>query len=144
MWYKRAESQKRFTFFDSGASLAGAFSGLLASAIGKLDGKLGQHGWRWIFWIEGAFTCLLAFAAFFLVADFPESSSWLKDGERSYVIMRLAEDQGASRIEEKVKVKSVLKAFKNWKMIPVPFMFFGPGVSGYGKNSAFANVTYPF
>jgi MFS family permease len=35
MWYKRPEAQKRFTFFFSSTSLAGAFGGLLASAIGK-------------------------------------------------------------------------------------------------------------
>lgn len=37
MWYKRAEAQKRFTFFFSSTSLAGAFGGLLASAIGKSE-----------------------------------------------------------------------------------------------------------
>lgn len=35
MWYKRSEAQKRFTFFFCSTSLAGAFGGLLASAIGK-------------------------------------------------------------------------------------------------------------
>ena len=35
MWYRRHEAQKRFTFFFSSTSLAGAFGGLLASAIGK-------------------------------------------------------------------------------------------------------------
>lgn len=35
MWYKRDESQKRYSLFFSSTSLAGAFGGLLASAIGK-------------------------------------------------------------------------------------------------------------
>lgn len=35
MWYKRAEAQKRYSLFFSSTSLAGAFGGLLASAIGK-------------------------------------------------------------------------------------------------------------
>lgn len=37
MWYKRGEAQKRFTFFFCSTSLAGAFGGLLASAIGKSE-----------------------------------------------------------------------------------------------------------
>lgn len=53
-WYKRKEAQKRFTFFYNSIQLAGAFSGLLASAIGLLDGKRGRPGWSWIFIIEGA------------------------------------------------------------------------------------------
>ena len=49
MWYKREEAQKGYSFFFSSTSLAGAFGGLLASAIGLMDGKGGYAGWRWIF-----------------------------------------------------------------------------------------------
>jgi len=41
MWYKRSEAQKRFSFFFGSTSLAGAFGGLLASAIGKMQGVKG-------------------------------------------------------------------------------------------------------
>ena len=54
MWYKREEAQKRFAFFYGSIQLAGAFGGLLASAIGLMDGERGYSGWRWIFIIEGA------------------------------------------------------------------------------------------
>jgi hypothetical protein len=33
--------------FYAGASLSGAFSGLLAFAISKMDGIGGLEGWRW-------------------------------------------------------------------------------------------------
>ena len=49
MWYKRSEAQKRYSFFFSSTTLAGGFGGLLASAIGKMDGLRGYRGWRWIF-----------------------------------------------------------------------------------------------
>ena len=52
MWYKRSEAQRRYSFFFGSTSLAGAFGGLLASAIGKMDGLRGYHGWRWIFILE--------------------------------------------------------------------------------------------
>jgi MFS family permease len=42
MWYKRHEAQKRYTFFFASTTLAGAFGGLLASAIGKMDGICGK------------------------------------------------------------------------------------------------------
>jgi MFS family permease len=48
-WYKRSEAQKRFTFFFGSTSLAGAFGGLLAYAISKLEGKAGLASWRWVF-----------------------------------------------------------------------------------------------
>lgn len=34
-------------FFYAAVSLAGAFSGLLAYAIQKMDGVAGLQGWRW-------------------------------------------------------------------------------------------------
>ena len=48
-WYKREEAQKRYTFFFSSTTMAGAFGGLLATAIGKMDGIGGYKAWRWVF-----------------------------------------------------------------------------------------------
>ena len=47
MWYKRNESQKRFSFFFVGCNLAGAFGGLIATGIGYMDGDRGYRAWRW-------------------------------------------------------------------------------------------------
>lgn len=49
MWYRREESQKRFTTFFLSTAFGGAFGGLLASGIGKMDGMQGKSAWRWIF-----------------------------------------------------------------------------------------------
>jgi MFS family permease len=49
MWYKRSEQHYRVALFFSAASLAGAFGGILAYAIGKMDGVGHYAGWRWIF-----------------------------------------------------------------------------------------------
>lgn len=58
-WYKRDEIQLRQAMFFSAASVAGAFSGLLAFAIGKMDGVAGLHGWQWIFILEGTWCCII-------------------------------------------------------------------------------------
>jgi MFS family permease len=47
IWYKRYEYQRRFAIFFSMASMAGAFSGLLAFAIEKMDGIAERSGWQW-------------------------------------------------------------------------------------------------
>ncbi|KAJ3552607.1 hypothetical protein NM688_g4063 [Phlebia brevispora] len=85
-WYKRSESQKRYSFFFSSTTLAGAFGGLLASAIGKMDGMRGYHGWRWVFILEGLFTAILGIIFFFLISDFPEEVKWLTPDERKIII----------------------------------------------------------
>jgi MFS family permease len=66
MWYKREEAQKRYSLFFSSTTLAGAFGGLLASAIGKMDGLRGYHGWRWIFILEGTLTTVVGIVFLFI------------------------------------------------------------------------------
>ena len=49
MWYPRHMLQARVGLFWGGATLAGAFSGLLAFGISFMDGVAGRAGWSWIF-----------------------------------------------------------------------------------------------
>lgn len=133
MFYKRLEAQKRFSFFFNAASLAGAFGGLLASAIGNMDGLRSYSAWRWIFILEGILTCILSAAAFFLVSDFPEDAKWLNANEREFVLSRLKADQGNSGLETPITWQGVVETFSDWKMIPGALMYFGPAVSAYGE-----------
>ena len=48
-WYKRNEFGIRAAIFFSAAAVSGSFGGLLAAAIGKMDGIGGKKGWAWIF-----------------------------------------------------------------------------------------------
>ncbi|KAI0428811.1 major facilitator superfamily domain-containing protein [Xylaria sp. FL1042] len=125
MWYCRREIQLRQAMFFSAASIAGAFSGLLAYAIAKLDGLGGLEGWRWIFILEGIATVVIAFAAFFLLYDFPETATFLTEEERAFVIFRLKyqghsgdKDDGMVRVSqaEEFEWKYVWAAFKDWQI----------------------------
>ena len=59
MWYKRHECGLRMAIFFSAATAAGAFGGLLAFGIMKMDGEAGLGGWAWIFILEGIATFLI-------------------------------------------------------------------------------------
>lgn len=131
MWYRRTEAQKRYTFFFASTSLAGAFGGLLASAIGKLDGRLGYRGWRWVFIIEGAITVVIAFAFYFVIPDFPEEAKWLTPAEAAFVKQRLQDDQGRSALERRITPRDVLNCFKDYKFILGGLMYFGMIVPAY-------------
>ncbi|EIN13080.1 MFS transporter [Punctularia strigosozonata HHB-11173 SS5] len=137
MWYRRSESQKRYSFFFCSTTLAGAFGGLLASAIGKMDGDRGYRGWRWVFILEGVATCLIALTFFFLVPDFPEEAAFLTEAERQFVKARLKADVGSSARHERLGMKQVLNVFKDYKIFLGGFMYFGLIVPAYG-NAYFA------
>lgn len=133
MWYKRSEAQRRYSFFFNSTTLAGAFGGLLAAAIGKMNGMRGYSGWRWIFLIEGGLTVLVSFILFFLLPDFPEEAKWLKEDERQFVAARLRVDQGSgSGLGRSMTIKDILNVFKDWKVVAGGFMYFGLIVPAYG------------
>lgn len=96
MFYQRHTLQTRFTIYFSSSIVAGAFSGLLAYAISKMDGVAGYSSWRWIFIIEGAATVLIALAAFWLVPDWPETAKFLKPHERELLIHQLTADRSGA------------------------------------------------
>jgi MFS family permease len=94
-WYTRRELGLRTALLSSGSLISGAFSGLIAAGItGNLDGSLGLRAWRWLFIIEGAITVIIATSAFFLLPDFPRTTTWLTDNEKELAVWRLDEDIG--------------------------------------------------
>ncbi|CAD6586114.1 MAG: hypothetical protein ASARMPREDX12_002272 [Alectoria sarmentosa] len=146
MWYKRSEAQKRYTLFFSSTQLAGAFGGLLASAIGKMNGIRGYHAWRWIFILEGLLTCVIAIASFFIISDFPDDAKWLTEDERAYINARLQAEQGGSTIDRRIEVHDIVKVFTDYKLsdarpakifaLVTGYAYFAPTVIetyGYGQ-----------
>ncbi|KAL4779834.1 major facilitator superfamily domain-containing protein [Aspergillus varians] len=132
MWYKRCEAQKRYTVFTSSTILAGAFGGLLASAIGKMDGIRGYGGWRWVFILEGILTCLLSVVVFFALPDFPEDCKWLSEREHEFLRDKMSQETGRLSGTVRMGWRDILGVFRDWKIFIAAFMFFGQVVSGYG------------
>lgn len=139
-WYTREEMQLRQAMFFSAASVAGAFSGLLAFAIGKMGGVGGLHGWQWIFILEGTATVLVAVVAFFCLHDFPETATFLTEEEREFVVYRL-KYQGQSRSPggralvaqaDEFKWKYVTQAFLDWQIWVNIFVYWGVVCPLYG------------
>jgi sugar phosphate permease len=89
MWYCTEELALRQGLFFSAASVAGAFSGLLAYAIAKMNGVGGLAGWQWIFILEGLLTVVVAICAFFILQDFPDTAGFLTVEEKAWVVHRL-------------------------------------------------------
>lgn len=131
MWYKRNECQKRFTFFFAAIALAGAFGGLLAAAIGKMDGLRGYSGWRWIFIIEGVATAVIAASLYFIAPDFPETATWISPNERAYIKARLEADQGVSGHDRPITLHGALEVLKDWKVWVAGIMYFAMQTAGY-------------
>ncbi|KAI9841559.1 MAG: hypothetical protein M1837_000605 [Sclerophora amabilis] len=137
LWYIRTEAQYRQALFFSAASVAGAFSGLLAFGIAKMDGIGGLEGWRWIFILEGIATVVVALFAYFLIFDFPDTASFLTPEERAWVVYRLkyqGSDESAQKVAEtdQFQWKFVRDAFSDWQIYVGLIMYWGIVCPLYG------------
>lgn len=124
-WYKRSETGFRVAVFFSSATVAGAFSGLLAAGIAKMDRVGGRPGWAWIFILEGLATVLLSIASFWMVQDFPDNAKFLTEIERVYVIRRLQADSKYSASGEAFKRSYIWQSLKDWKTYVAMGLYMG-------------------
>lgn len=96
------------------AALAGAFSGLLAFAIGKMGGVGGYSAWRWIFILEGAATVAAGFLGYFAIVDTPDSCKSLTPEEAEWIKWRKFSDAGAVGEAEEVTGEYFCLSSSRW------------------------------
>ncbi|CRK23531.1 hypothetical protein BN1723_013017, partial [Verticillium longisporum] len=122
-WYLPNETQTRIAILYTSAASGGAFSGLLAFSIAKMDSVAGLEGWRWIFIIEGIATVFIGVMCFFLLVDSPPLSKWLDADEKRFLELRQAArrvvrpDEFRDKHFDKHAFYSVVFDWKMWLLI---------------------------
>ena len=88
---------------------------LLAYALAKMTGIAGYDGWRWIFIIEGLATIIVALVLRVFIVDWPETSKFLNDEERSMLLRRIQDDSGEAKMD-RLDRNARRRAFGDWKI----------------------------
>ncbi|KAI0307088.1 MFS general substrate transporter [Multifurca ochricompacta] len=118
-WYKRSELGLRTALLACGNLISNAFGSLMASAIlSGMQGKLGHAAWRWLFYIEGAMTILVAVVAMFILPDFPKNSHrFLSPEEMRLAELRMREDIGVEETERQdSRFPGLFEALGDWRV----------------------------
>lgn len=124
-WYRRAELAFRLSLYVVMAPLAGAFGGLLASAILTLDHFGGLHTWRMIFAIEGIITIGIGAIGFLTLTDRPATATWLTPEEKDLAIMRVKSERvGATSVLDAIDTTKILRGVFSPVTLSVAFVFF--------------------
>jgi hypothetical protein len=69
-----------------------------------MDGARGLGAWQWLFIIEGAATVVVAIACYFVLPNFPRTTKWLTDEERTLATWYVTcastvhKDEGADKV----------------------------------------------
>ena len=92
-WFPSHERARAVAKFMTATSLAGVVGGPLSSALLKLDGLYGLHGWQWLFIAEGIPTVLLGISVLFVLRDSPTQATWLNPAEQQWLVDQLAADR---------------------------------------------------
>jgi MFS family permease len=130
--------------FYAAASLSGAFSGLLAYAIEKMDGISGLAGWKWIFILEGLAPVAVSFTLYFLLPDKPETAKFLTKREREFVVNRIAlhTGSGSGRVTnaDKIALPHIKAGFRDWRVWLSIIPFWGCSIGTYGFTATVPTV----
>ncbi|QRW22802.1 major facilitator superfamily transporter [Rhizoctonia solani] len=141
-WYTRKELALRIGYLFVSSALAGAFGGLLATAIGQMDGVAGQRGWRWIIIIEQvmfpAYGSRESLVIPFVLPDSPDTAPWLTPAEKAYIRARKLRQQGETADAQKFHWSDVRKCFMDPKVYA-----FAAAQFGFGQMERYANSTLP-
>lgn len=123
-WYKRSELTFRLSLYMVMAPLAGAFGGLLASAILKLNHFGGLHNWRMIFAIEGVITIGLSLLSFITLTDRPETARWLTQEEKDLCIARVKSERLAqTEVVDGIDRTKLWRGVSNPITLQIAFIF---------------------
>jgi MFS family permease len=115
MVYKREEQAKRVSYLFVCTALSGAFGGLLAYVLLKMDGVGNYAGWRWVYIIEGIFSILIAFAVWFGLPSDPSNAYFLNEEEKR--MMRVRATQRAQYMgSEEFSWKEIIIELKDPKL----------------------------
>ncbi|KAE9379392.1 MFS general substrate transporter [Stipitochalara longipes BDJ] len=140
-WYKPSEMPWRIATFYSVGQLASALSGLLAYAIGFMDGLGHLAGWRWLFLIEGLPAIILAWVALFGLPDYPQTARFLDADEKAFILQRLS-DAAPSGEKGNWDFKTLKVLFSDPTTYTFAVYWIAHGIGGFGVGYVLPTVIY--
>ena len=135
MFYTKRELALRIGYLFVSAAIAGSMGGLLAYAIGFMDGTAGLRGWRWIIILEGIPTVILGISIWWWLADTPESAPYLTPAERELMDLRMRRQIGHTKSSDLMHKEDVYAGLKDWKIWLFCLGQFGGDVILYGYST---------
>jgi ACS family tartrate transporter-like MFS transporter len=95
-WFPARERARTISLFMTATAMAGVIGAPISSALLRLEGLGGLHGWQWLFIVEGLPAVMLAPVVLRYLTERPEDAHWLTPQERSWLAHEMATEQTAA------------------------------------------------
>jgi MFS transporter, ACS family, tartrate transporter len=92
-WFPASDRARTGALFMMASPVAVIIGAPLTTAVLRLDGLMGLHGWQWMFLVEGLPAVILGLVMLGLLTDRPEEARWLPDGDREWLVRTMADER---------------------------------------------------
>ena len=96
-WIPAADRARTGALFMMAAPVSIIVGAPVSEALLALDGRLGLHGWQWLFAVEGLPAVVLGVLALWVLTDRPEQATWLPAADREWLT---ADHERRARVAE--------------------------------------------
>ncbi|MFI5335598.1 MAG: MFS transporter [Opitutales bacterium] len=96
-WFPRTYRARIIAAFMMAIPCSSFLGSPLSAALLGLEGRLGMHGWQWMFLLEGIPIVGLGLLAFFVLPDGPARAAWLRPEQKQWLTARLAAEKSDTR-----------------------------------------------
>jgi ACS family tartrate transporter-like MFS transporter len=137
-WFPADARARVVAMFMTAGPVSGIIGGPISGALLGLHQVRGLSGWQWLFLLEGLPAIALGVAAFFVIADRPESANWLSPEQRQWLATTLREEDRAAAAlthndgSEKSGASAFFSILANGRLWLFAFVYFGLNTCAYG------------
>lgn len=130
-WYPEKFRARTTAFFMMASTIAGIVGSPVSGYLLKADGFMNLAGWQWIFLAQGAPAVILGIGLYFFLTDKPAHAEWLTDGEKSYLINRIEEEE-ARKDRGNNSTSGLMASLKDKRVWLMAILYFSRSVGLYG------------
>ena len=121
-WFPSQQRANAVAKFMTATAIAGVIGAPVSSALLKLEGRAGLHGWQWLFLVEGIPTFLMGISVLFYLRDKPDDAPWLRDDEKKWLDAELERDKQESGAGAHGSLKDAFKTPMVWVLAGLFFL----------------------
>lgn len=96
-WFPSDYRGRIIAMFTVAIPMSSFLGSPISVALLELDGRLGLHGWQWMFIVEALPAVLLGCACLFVLTDKPKDARWLSPDQRNWLSGKLEAEARGSR-----------------------------------------------